>query len=67
MHITLNNNPEIFSHEQLSISEILQIKNFTFKLLVIKLNNQIIHKIDYDTTFVKDGDDLKIIHLMSGG
>jgi sulfur carrier protein len=67
MQITLNNNIENFVQDSLSISEILKIKNYTFKLLVIKLNDKLINKPDYDTTFVKQGDDLKIIHLMSGG
>lgn len=67
MNITLNNNPESFEADVLSISDILKIKNFTFKMLVIKINNNLVSKNEYDSAMVHDGDDVKIIHLISGG
>jgi len=67
MRITLNNNPEIFDEDVLSIEEIIQKKNFTFKMLVTKLNDQVVVKNERTTTFVKDGDDLMVLHLVSGG
>ncbi|MBI5219664.1 MAG: sulfur carrier protein ThiS [Bacteroidia bacterium] len=67
MQILLNNNIELIDRDSISIADILNMKNYTFKLLVIKLNNRVINKPEYGTTFVKDGDDVKIIHLMSGG
>jgi thiamine biosynthesis protein ThiS len=45
----------------------MQRKSFQFKLLVVKLNGALIDKNDYPSTVVKDGDDLMIIHLVSGG
>lgn len=67
MNITLNNKPESFDQDSLSISEVLKVKRFTFKLLVIKINGKLIRKPEYDSSFVKDGDDLQIIHMISGG
>lgn len=67
MQITLNNNIENFNADQLSISEILKIKNFSFKLIIVKLNDRLVNKPEYETVYVKNGDDLKVIHLMSGG
>jgi thiamine biosynthesis protein ThiS len=67
MRITLNNNPEIFDEEVLSIEGIIQKKNFTFKMLVTKLNGKVIIKNERTTTLVKDGDDLMVLHLVSGG
>ncbi len=67
MLITLNNNTESFNADQLNITEILAIKNYSFKLIIVKLNNLLINKPEYESVQVKDGDDLKIIHLMSGG
>lgn len=67
MEIIINNNQEVFNAEKLSINEILVHKKYTFKLLVIKLNGTIIKKEDYDLPLVKNGDNLQIIHLMSGG
>ncbi len=67
MTITLNNRSESFDFEQLTISEILKIKKFTFKALVIKINKELIRKYQYDTAVVKNGDKVDIIHLISGG
>lgn len=67
MNITLNNKPDSFEQDRLSISEVLKIKRFSFKLLVIKINGKLIRKPEYDSSFVKDGDDLQIIHMISGG
>ncbi len=67
MKIILNNTEEHFEGDALTIAEILKLKNFVFKMLVIKVNNILIKKIEYDNTIVKDGDDLMILHLVSGG
>ena len=67
MKINLNNRPETFDANELTISEIMQRKSFQFKLLVVKLNGALIDKNDYASTMVREGDDLMIIHLVSGG
>lgn len=67
MNISLNNRPEKFEQDKLTISEILKLKNFTFKMMVVKINGQLIKKDRYDTAKVKDGDDVQIIHMISGG
>jgi len=67
MRITLNNSPELFDEEVLSIEEIIQKKNFTFKMLVTKLNGKVVMKNDRPVTKVTNGDDLMILHLVSGG
>ena len=67
MNILLNNRPEEFDAFELSITQIMERKSFHFKLLVVKLNGTIIDKSDYASTMVREGDDLMIIHLVSGG
>jgi thiamine biosynthesis protein ThiS len=67
MKITLNNRPESFEKEQISVSELLELKNFTFKMLVIKVNGKLVKKDAYDTAQIKDGDDVSVLHLVSGG
>lgn len=67
MKITLNNSPEIFAEDQLTIAEIIQKKNFTFKMLVTRLNGKVVMKDNRTSTVVKDGDDLTVLHLVSGG
>jgi len=67
MNILLNNRPEEFDALTLSIAEIMERKSFNFKLLVVKLNGVLIDKHNYASTIVCEGDDLMIIHLVSGG
>ncbi len=67
MKIILNNKGEEFIGEQLTINELLKAKNFTFKMLVIKVNNQLVKKSEYDSTLVKEGDNVMVLHLISGG
>jgi sulfur carrier protein len=67
MVIILNNKSEFFEGDELTVNELLKKKKFTFKMLIIKINGQLIKKSDYDTTFVKDADDVMVLHLISGG
>jgi len=68
MKIILNNTPETLADiEKLTVAELLKVKNFSFKMLVIKINEHLVKKEDYATTTVKDGDNVAIIHLISGG
>jgi thiamine biosynthesis protein ThiS len=67
MKIILNNNPETFEADKLTISELLKIKNYTFRMLIIKINSKLVKKEDYDTTLISEGDDVNVLHLISGG
>lgn len=67
MNITLNNRPETFNQAELTINELLKEKNFSFKMLVIKVNGVLVKKDKYDSYLVKDGDDVTVLHLVSGG
>ena len=67
MKIILNNKEEIFDAPQFTVNELLQAKKFTFKMLVIKVNGQLIKKSDYSSAIINDGDDVMVLHLISGG
>jgi len=67
MTIILNNRSEKFDFEVLTITELLKIKNYTFKFLVIKINGQLIKKDKYAEAKVKGSDKVDIIHMISGG
>lgn len=67
MKIKLNNYEEEINVTIMTISELLEYKKFTFKMLVIKVNNQIVKRDDYEKTIIKDGDDVIVMHLVSGG
>ena len=69
MEIRLNHNLEKISTNKSSISieELLSIKNFTFELLVIKVNGTLIKKEFYSSTLIKEGDEVQVIHVFGGG
>ncbi len=67
MKIKLNNREEIFEQEQLSMEELIREKNFTFKLLVTKINGKLVKKDERETAIARDGDDVTILHMISGG
>ena len=67
MNITLNNNREEFAGQTMTITQLLLKKNFTFKMLIVKINGTLVKKQDYDNAAVKDGDNVEVLHLISGG
>lgn len=67
MKIILNNNPETIASDHLTVSELLKVKNFTFKMLIIKINGNLVQKGTYETTSINEGDDVTVLHLISGG
>ncbi len=67
MNIILNNRSESFDEETLTFAELIRKKNFTFKFLVTKLNGKLVRKEHRDTTEITDGDNVTVLHLISGG
>ncbi|HZY25871.1 MAG TPA: sulfur carrier protein ThiS [Bacteroidales bacterium] len=67
MNILLNNRAEKFAEVTLSVSDMLLLKKFSFKMRIIKINGALVSKENYDTTFIHEGDDVQMIYLMSGG
>lgn len=67
MRILLNNREEEFNTDILSISEMLELKKFSYKMRIVKVNGKLIPKEMYDSTCIKDGDIVLMLYLMSGG
>jgi len=67
MKIILNNNSEEIPGDSVSVNELLSLKHFTFKMLIIKINSVLIKKAEYETAMISDGDDVTVLHLISGG
>ena len=45
----------------------LLFKKFSFKMRIIKINGVLILKDKYDSTLIKEGDNVQMLYLMSGG
>ena len=67
MKITLNNRPEEFDKESITVAEMLEIKKFSFRMRIVKINGTFIKKEDYSTALINDGDEVQMLYLMSGG
>ena len=67
MKILLNSREEEFGKEKMSVSEMLLMKKFSYRMRIIKINNTLISKDDYDSTLIHDGDKVEMLYLMSGG
>lgn len=67
MEIILNNRKEIVDRDTLTIQELIGYKNFTFKLLVTKLNNKLVKKDERATSVIHEGDNVVVLHMISGG
>ena len=51
----------------MTIDVILKKMNYTFKMLVVKVNGKLIKKAEFGTITIPAAADVKIIHLISGG
>ena len=67
MKIILNNRVEIINTEKITFSDLIKMKNFTFRLLVTKVNGKLVKKDERNTVFIKDGDNVAVLHMISGG
>jgi thiamine biosynthesis protein ThiS len=67
MKILLNDREEEFDRESMSVSEMLDLKKFSFRMRIVKINGELISKDKYGLTIIHDGDNIQMFYLMSGG
>ncbi len=67
MKILLNSREEEFGKEKMSVSEMLVLRKFSFRMRIIKINDILISKEEYDSTLINEGDKVEMLYLMSGG
>ncbi len=67
MKIMLNNREEEFEGQSITIAEMLETGKYSFRLKIIKVNGILITEDKYPVTRIYDGDNVKMIYLMSGG
>lgn len=67
MKIFLNNREETLSKDLMTVTEMLEEKKFTYPMRIIKINGVYIPREGYGSTLIKEGDNVQMIYLMSGG
>jgi sulfur carrier protein len=65
--ITVNKREYDFAENELNIAELLARMNFTFPMIVVKLNGVLVKKENYAETLIGEADVVEAIHLISGG
>ncbi len=53
--------------EGTTVASLLERLDFIFPLLIVRINGTLIDRPEYGRTQVSDGDNVEVIHLMSGG
>ena len=51
----------------MTIQHVLDRRKYTFPLIVVKVDGEVVRKEQYASYQVPDGADVKVIHLISGG
>jgi len=65
--IQVNDKHELAWREGMTVSDVLDLMDYTYHRIVVKVNGELVRKGSYDTTTVPDGADVKAIHLIAGG
>lgn len=65
--ILLNHSPEEFDGESLTIRQILELKGWSFPLIIARVDGTLVERKDWDSAMVRDGAEVDLHHLVSGG
>jgi sulfur carrier protein len=64
--ITVNNEPMEW-RPGLTVADVLKIRNYIFRMLVIQVNGELIKRGTYEAAVIPDGATVDVIHMISGG
>lgn len=67
MRVLVNLEHVEFPEQELSVSEIMKRKKYSFPQIITRLNGRLVEKDKRDSTLVFDGDEMEAYHLISGG
>ena len=67
MNITLNSEPMTIEGESITVERLLELKKYTFRLRIVKVNGRLLDRDSYGREVIHDGDKVQVIYLMSGG
>ena len=68
MNLQINGEKEILEDANISISKLLELKSVKMPDMVsVELNGEIIDRSAFDTTQLKDHDEVEFLYFMGGG
>jgi sulfur carrier protein len=65
--IRVNDHLDVEWSEGMAVDDVLQGCGFTYPLVVVSVNGQVVPKAAYRTHAVQDGDRVRVLHLVAGG
>ncbi|MBP1634330.1 MAG: hypothetical protein H6Q10_904 [Acidobacteria bacterium] len=54
-------------HAGMTVADILTIRNYIFRMLVVQVNGRLVKRGTYANASVPDGANVEVIHMISGG
>ncbi|MGE5603063.1 MAG: sulfur carrier protein ThiS [Nitrososphaerales archaeon] len=65
--IRVNDQYDVEYYPGITVQDLLDALKFSFRMIVVKVNGQVVLRKDFQTTEVPDGAAVQAIHLISGG
>ena len=65
--IRVNDRYEVEWRPGMTVQDLLDALNFTFKMIAVRVNGVAVLRADYATTEIPDGAEVQALHLISGG
>ena len=65
--IRVNDQYDVEYRPGMTVQDLLDALKFSFKMIVVKVDGQVVLRKDFTATQVPDGADVQAIHLISGG
>lgn len=65
--IRVNGQYDVEWRPGMTVQDVLNALKFSFRMIVVKVNGQVVLRKDFATTEVPDGAEMQAIHLISGG
>lgn len=68
MQLKINGEVKVFEKSDLNITELLVLENVQMPEMVsVQLNDEFLKQEDYESTVLKDGDEINFLYFMGGG
>lgn len=65
--IEVNDKHELTWREGMTVADVLELMDYGYHRIIVKVNGELVRKASYDTYTVPDGADVKAIHMIGGG
>jgi thiamine biosynthesis protein ThiS len=67
MQTIIVNGQQLAWEEGMTVLKVLEKMNYSWRMLVIRINGNLVKKEAWETTLVPAGADVSVYHLLSGG